>query len=183
MTCEVSLTTLETKSLTKFGSLQDFVRNLSKMNNQENFDEEMLKQIFAAIRSEEIVMPSEHRGFVRETYLWKLMLKQSLVPGSSQFLHTPTGSYSYDIFTLLWGQTVAALSFVFEKSNFDPVIEKSIQGFTKCARIAAYYSMSDVFDNLVISLCKFTTLLNNREVSRTPIDFVLILNCDIYLST
>ena len=30
--------------------------------------------------------------------------------------------------------------------------------------IAAYYGMSDVFDNLVISLCKFTTLLSAQEV-------------------
>jgi len=31
--------------------------------------------------------------------------------------------------------------------------------------IAAHYGMSDVFDNLVISLCKFTTLLSSVEVS------------------
>jgi golgi-specific brefeldin A-resistance guanine nucleotide exchange factor 1 len=142
---------------------QDFIRNLSKMNNQENFDEAMLTEIFRAIRSDEIVMPAEHTGLVRESYLWKLMLKRSsTVP--EPFVHAPTGSYNYDLFTLLWGQTVAALSFVFEKSNFDLVIDKSIQGFSKCARIAAYYSASDVFDNLVISLCKFTTLLNSREV-------------------
>ena len=30
--------------------------------------------------------------------------------------------------------------------------------------IAAHYSLSDVFDNLVISLCKFTTLLSAVEV-------------------
>lgn len=34
----------------------------------------------------------------------------------------------------------------------------------KCALIAAHYSMCEVFDNLVISLCKFTTLLNPLEV-------------------
>lgn len=32
--------------------------------------------------------------------------------------------------------------------------------------IAAYYGMSDVFDNLVISLCKFTTLLSAHEVRK-----------------
>ena len=31
--------------------------------------------------------------------------------------------------------------------------------------ISAHYGMSDVFDNLVISLCKFTTLLSSAEVS------------------
>ncbi|CAF3728604.1 unnamed protein product, partial [Rotaria sordida] len=140
----------------------DFKRNLTKMNNNENFDEGMLTEIYNAIKSDEIVMPAEHTGLVRESYLWKLMLKRSITIGE-KFLHVPTGSYNHDIFTLIWGQTMAALSFVFEISNYDVVIEKSIQGFNKCARIAAYYYMSDVFDNLVISLCKFTTLLNNRE--------------------
>jgi len=37
--------------------------------------------------------------------------------------------------------------------------------FRKCAMISAHYGMSDVFDNLVISLCKFTTLLTSTDVS------------------
>ena len=40
--------------------------------------------------------------------------------------------------------------------------------FRKCAMISAHYGMSDVFDNLVISLCKFTTLLSAVEVSHIP---------------
>jgi len=31
--------------------------------------------------------------------------------------------------------------------------------------ISAHYGLSEVFDNLVISLCKFTTFLNSAEVS------------------
>lgn len=133
----------------------------------------MLTEIYNAIKSDEIVMPAEHTGLVRESYLWKLMLKRTSSSGE-KFLHTPSGSYNYDIFTLVWGQTMAALSFVFEKSNYDLVIQKSIEGFSKCARIAAHYSMSDVFDNLVISLCKFTTLLTTREVKIPSylIDFI-----------
>jgi len=134
------------------------------MNNNENFDEGMLTEIYNAIKSDEIIMPTEQRGIIRESYLWKLMLKRSVTIGD-KFFHVPTGSYNHDIFTLIWGQTMAALSFVFEKSNYDLFIDKSIQGFNKCAKIAAHYFMSDVFDNLVISLCKFTTLLNNREVN------------------
>lgn len=146
------------------------------MNNNENFDERMLTEIYNAIKSNEIVMPTEHTGLVRESYLWKLMLKRSVTIGE-KFFHVPTGSYNHEIFSLIWGQTMAALSFVFEKSNYDLVIEKSIQGFSKCARIAAHYCMSDVFDNLVISLCKFTTLLNNREVN---LDFFLNLFGNLY---
>ncbi|CAF3886360.1 unnamed protein product [Adineta steineri] len=154
-------------------TVEDFKRNLSKMNNNENFDDGMLTEIYNAIKSDEILLPAEHTGRVRESYLWKLMLKRTVTTGE-KFLHVPTGSYNHDIFTLIWGQTMAALSFVFEKSNYNLVIDKSIQGFSKCARIAAYYCMSDVFDNLVISLCKFTTLLNNREwIENLPIQFGL----------
>lgn len=38
----------------------------------------------------------------------------------------------------------------------------------KCAMIAAHYGFSDVFDNLIISLCKFTTLSSEvRPLSDT----------------
>ena len=80
------------------------------------------------------------------------------------FTHAPTGYYDRDLFSLVWGPTVAALSFVFDKSSDDTIVQKSTSGFRKCALIAAHYGMSDVFDNLVISLCKFTTLLSNVEV-------------------
>lgn len=48
--------------------------------------------------------------------------------------------------------------------------------------IAAHYHMSDVFDNLVISLCKFTTLLT---VSDSPDQFIPIfgMNSKAMLAT
>ena len=33
-----------------------------------------------------------------------------------------------------------------------------------CASVAAHYELNQVFDKLIISLCKFTTLLNPPEV-------------------
>ena len=35
---------------------------------------------------------------------------------------------------------------------------------SKCASVAARYELKEVFDNLIITLCKFTTLLNTHEV-------------------
>ncbi|XP_053393405.1 Golgi-specific brefeldin A-resistance guanine nucleotide exchange factor 1-like isoform X2 [Mercenaria mercenaria] len=144
-------------------TVEQFKKNLTKTNGGEDFESEMLVEIYNAIRSEEIVMPSEHTGLVRENYLWKVLLKR----GSTKegvFTHAPTGAFDHDLFTLIWGQTVAALSFVFDKSTSDEsIISKAISGFRKCAMISAHYGMSDVFDNLVISLCKFTTLLSSVE--------------------
>ncbi|GFO18536.1 Golgi-specific brefeldin a-resistance guanine nucleotide exchange factor 1 isoform a [Plakobranchus ocellatus] len=145
---------------------EEFKRNLSKVNGGGNFDQDMLQEIFMAIRNEEIVMPAEHTGLVRENYMWKILLHR----GASKegvFLHAPTGAYDHDLFTLIWGPTVAALSFVFDKSSDETIVQRAIAGFRKCAMISAHYGMSDVFDNLVISLCKFTTLLSAVESPET----------------
>ena len=45
-----------------------------------------------------------------------------------------------------------------------PPIPKPLPLNRKCAVISAHYEMGDVFDNLIISLCKFTTLLSSTEV-------------------
>ena len=59
---------------------------------------------------------------------------------------------------------MAALSFVFDTALDDDVTGKAISGFHKCASVSAHYGLSDVFDNLIISLCKFTGLLSTGEV-------------------
>ncbi|CAG5122355.1 unnamed protein product, partial [Candidula unifasciata] len=143
-------------------TVEDFKRNVSRVNGGLDFDQDMLQDIFQAIKSEEIVMPAEHSGLVKDNYLWKVLLHRG---GSKEgvFLHAPTDAFDHEIFTLVWGPTVAALSFVFDKSSDETVIQKAVSGFRKCAMISAYYGMSDVFDNLVISLCKFTTLLSAVE--------------------
>eukprot|EP00736_Rhodelphis_marinus_P002575 Rmarinus@m.16881 len=65
------------------------------------------------------------------------------------------------MFSSIWGPTVSAFSSVFDKSlpNDEDTQQHAIEGFINCAQIAAHYDMCDVLDNLVIALCKFTTLL------------------------
>ena len=42
-------------------------------------------------------------------------------------------------------------------------MRRSLEGFSKCAMVAAHYAMSDVLDNLVTTLTKFTTLLSCQD--------------------
>ncbi|KAL3876500.1 hypothetical protein ACJMK2_034342, partial [Sinanodonta woodiana] len=152
-------------------TVEEFKKNLAKTNGGQDFEHEMLEEIYQAIKNEEIVMPAEHTGLVRENYLWKVLLKRGATK-EGIFLHTPTGIFDHDLFTLIWGPTVAALSFVFDKSGDEAIIQKAVSGFRKCAMISAHYCMSDVFDNLVISLCKFTTLLSAAESPEAiPVSF------------
>jgi len=137
------------------------------VNGGANFESDLLEQIYAAIKEDEIVMPAEHTGLLRDNYLWKLLIRRGAVGGAdSQYVHAPAGSYNHEIFGIVWAQTVSALSFVYDRSVEVGVVERSIGGFRKCAQVAAFYMMSDVFDNIVISLCKFTALSNQMDVSQ-----------------
>lgn len=122
-----------------------------------------MEEIYKAICNDEIIMPAEQTGNVKENYLWKLLLRRGQgIEG--RFIHAPSGLYDHDLFVLVWGPTIAALSYVFDKSTDDSVISKAVSGYRKCAAVAAHYGMSDVFDNLIINLCKFSTLLSGSSM-------------------
>ncbi|XP_056251538.1 Golgi-specific brefeldin A-resistance guanine nucleotide exchange factor 1 isoform X3 [Seriola aureovittata] len=150
-------------------TVEQFKKNLKGVNGNKDFDQDMLEDIYNAIKNEEIVMPDEQTGLVKENYVWSVLLHRGATP-EGVFLHLPPGSYDHELFTMTWGPTIAALSYVFDKSLDDSIIQKAITGFRKCAMIAAHYGFSDVFDNLIISLCKFTTL-SNESVENLPIVF------------
>ncbi|XP_044229788.1 Golgi-specific brefeldin A-resistance guanine nucleotide exchange factor 1 isoform X2 [Thunnus albacares] len=150
-------------------TVEQFKKNLKGVNGNKDFDQDMLEDIYNAIKNEEIVMPDEQTGLVKENYVWSVLLHRGATP-EGVFLNLPPGSYDHDLFTMTWGPTIAALSYVFDKSLDDNIIQKAITGFRKCAMIAAHYGFSDVFDNLIISLCKFTTL-SSESVENLPTVF------------
>lgn len=142
---------------------ESFKKNVSGIDGGQNLNQTMLDEIFKAVSTNEIIMPAEQTGTVRENYLWKLLLKRGLRAPEGRFIHAPSGLYDHDLFQLVWGPTVAALSYVFDKTQDEGVITKASGGFRKCAAVAAHYVMSDVFDNLMINLCKFSQILNNPD--------------------
>ncbi|XP_048864709.1 Golgi-specific brefeldin A-resistance guanine nucleotide exchange factor 1 isoform X1 [Brienomyrus brachyistius] len=147
-------------------TVEQFKKNLKGVNGSKDFDQDMLEDIYNAIKNEEIVMPDEQTGLVKENYVWSVLLHRGAT-SEGIFLHMPPGSYDHDLFTMTWGPTIAALSYVFDKSLDDAIIQKAIAGFRKCAMISAHYGFSDVFDNLIISLCKFTTL-SSESIDNLP---------------
>ena len=71
---------------------------------------------------------------------------------------TVAQTYDAELFEITWGPTVHALGYAFDRSNDPSIIQKAVAGFGKCAKISAFYNKSDVFDNLIITLCKKTGL-------------------------
>uniref|UniRef100_A0A8C5CDP9 Golgi brefeldin A resistant guanine nucleotide exchange factor 1 n=1 Tax=Gadus morhua TaxID=8049 RepID=A0A8C5CDP9_GADMO len=148
---------------------EQFKKNLKGVNGNKDFNQVMLEDIYNAIKTDEIVMPDEQSGLVKENYVWSVLLHRGAT-SEGLFLSLPPGSYDHDLFSMTWGPTIAALSYVFDKSLDDTIIQKAIAGFRKCAMISAHYGFSDVFDNLIISLCKFTTL-SSESVENLPTVF------------
>ena len=153
---------------------EQFKRNVRGTNGNGDHDQDMLDEIYHAIRNDEIVMPAEQTGLVKENYLWKIALKRGM-EGKQGLLLSPKIKFDQDLFTIIWGPAVAALSYVFDKSRISEggaeMIERALNGFQRCASIAAHYRMSDVLDNIILSLCKFSTLTTANDV---PYAFVPI---------
>ncbi|EDV36206.1 uncharacterized protein Dana_GF12843, isoform A [Drosophila ananassae] len=142
-------------------TLEDFTKNLRGLNGGNDFDQEMLTQVFNAIKNEEIVMPAEQTGLVRENYLWKVLLRRGDThDGNFHYVHD--ASYDVEIFNIVWGASLSALSFMFDKST-ESGYQKTLAGFSKSAAISAHYNLHADFDALVLTLCKFTTLLSSVE--------------------
>lgn len=73
-------------------------------------------------------MPDEQTGLVKENYVWSVLLHRGATP-EGVFLCMPPGSYDHDLFTMTWGPTIAALSYVFDKSLDENILQKAITGF------------------------------------------------------
>ena len=58
-------------------TVDEFISNLRQLNGGKDFDRNMLSEVYYMIKSNEIVMPAEQTGVVREKYLWKCLLKNS----------------------------------------------------------------------------------------------------------
>nr|XP_009669649.1 PREDICTED: golgi-specific brefeldin A-resistance guanine nucleotide exchange factor 1 [Struthio camelus australis] len=150
-------------------TLEEFRKNLKGVNGGKDFEQDILEDMYHAIKNDEIVMPEEQTGLVKENYIWNVLLHRGATD-EGIFLHVPSGSYDHDLFTMTWGPTIAALSYVFDKSLEETIIQKAISGFRNCAMISAHYGLSDVFDNLIISLCKFTAL-SSESIENLPTVF------------
>ncbi|XP_062554082.1 Golgi-specific brefeldin A-resistance guanine nucleotide exchange factor 1 [Armigeres subalbatus] len=141
-------------------TVDEFVKNLRGLNGNSDFDQDMLSNVYHAIKNEEIVMPAEQTGLVRENYLWKVLLRRGSTK-DGMFHHVFGPNHDRELFRIIQGSTLTALSFIFDKSpDNTQLYQKSMNGFIKSAVVASHYDLHSDFDALILTLCKFTSLLN-----------------------
>lgn len=140
---------------------EDFIRNNRHINGGSDLPRDFLSELYHSICKNEIrTTPEQGAGFPEMTpSRWIDLMHKSkktapfIVADSRAFL-------DHDMFAIMSGPTIAAISVVFDHAEHEEVYQTCIDGFLAVAKISACHHLEDVLDDLVVSLCKFTTLLN-----------------------
>ncbi|KAM0907098.1 hypothetical protein ACQ4PT_016350 [Festuca glaucescens] len=151
---------------------EDFIRNNRRINGGTDLPREFLSELFYSICRNEIkTIPEQGAECSEMSYsrwvdlMWKSKRTSSYIACDSYpFLDN-------DMFPIMAGPSVAAISVVFDNVEHDEVLTGCIDGFLSVAKLAAFYHLDDVLNDLVVALCKFTTLLNNSYTDDPVIAF------------
>ncbi|KAI5636571.1 sec7 domain-containing protein [Phthorimaea operculella] len=163
------------KKLSNPMTCEGFVRNLRGCNGSGgsgDFDQTMLEAIFEAIKNEEMVMPAEHVGSVRDAYLWRVLQRRGATAAGKYRSAPIVHPHHRRLFVHACPPTVTALSAAFERAS-PPTTDEietnnlrdspalvALNGLERCAALIARLPPTELtLDTLLLTLCKFTGLL------------------------
>ncbi|KAF6152738.1 hypothetical protein GIB67_021398 [Kingdonia uniflora] len=90
----------------------------------------------------------------------------------SPFIFSDSRAFlDHNMFAIMSGPTIAAISVVFDHAEQEDVFQTCVDGFLAIAKISACHHLEDVPDDLVVSLCKFTTLVNLSSIEEPVLAF------------
>ncbi|KAL3813403.1 hypothetical protein ACJIZ3_014671 [Penstemon smallii] len=141
-------------------SEEDFIRNNRKINGGNDLPRDFLSELYHSICENEIRMVPDQGVSVAALSRSHWIGLTHKAKQTSPFIVSDSGSHlDYDMFAILSGPTIAAISVVFDHAEQEEVLQSCIDGFLAIAKLSASYNLGEVLDDLVVSLCKFTTLL------------------------
>lgn len=151
-------TSLHNKNVAKKSTLPEFFSMLKGQNAGEDFDSQFLTKIFNSIKRYEVEIGDDTNKSIAS---WELLLQKQRILGLSQ----PTNGEVQipKLFSQIWKISAPIFSVIYEKSSGSTsVISKS---YIECASISSKFSMHDILDNLVVTLCKFTGCESKESLS------------------
>ncbi|KAL3526546.1 hypothetical protein ACH5RR_011202 [Cinchona calisaya] len=155
---------------------EDFIRNNRRINGGNDLPRDFLSELYHSICENEIRMIPEQAAAasVMTRSHWIGLVHRS--KQSAPYIFCDAGPYlDYDMFTILSGPTIAAISVVFDHVEQDSVLQTCVDGYLALAKISASYNFVDALDDLVVSLCRFTNLLLPSYVDE---EFILAFGDD-----
>ncbi|XP_026331025.1 Golgi-specific brefeldin A-resistance guanine nucleotide exchange factor 1-like [Hyposmocoma kahamanoa] len=167
-------------------NVEDFVKNLRGCNGSGDFDQAMLEAVFHSIKNEEMVMPAERVGPVRDAYLWRVLQRRGNTPAGKYRAAPLCNQHHARLFAVACPPTVTALSAAFERAAApsteeiesnnlrDSAALLALNGLERCAALVARLPPESLtLDTLLLTLCKFTGLLSPQHVNYIAIGVTL----------
>ncbi|KAK1434661.1 hypothetical protein QVD17_00410 [Tagetes erecta] len=151
---------------------EDFIRNNRHINGGNDLPREFLSELYHSIGKNEIrTIPDQSAAFPEmNPSRWIDLMHKS--KKSAPFIVSDSKSHlDRDMFAVMSGPTIAAISVVFDHAELEDVSQMCIDGFSAVAKISACHHLEDVLDDLVVSLSKFTTLLNPSSAEEPVLAF------------
>ncbi|XP_017430266.1 ARF guanine-nucleotide exchange factor GNOM isoform X1 [Vigna angularis] len=151
---------------------EDFIRNNRRINGGNDLPRDFLSELYHSICKNEIrTTPEQGSGFPEMTPSRWIYLKHKSKK-SDPFIVSDSKAYlDYDMFSILSGPTIAAISVVFDNAENAEVYQTCMDGFIAVAKISAYYHLENILDDLVVSLCKFVTVFDPLAVEESILAF------------
>lgn len=147
---------------------EDFIRNNRLINGGNDLPREYLSELYHSICDNEIRMTPEQGVMTHDNWVGLIHKSRQTAP----FMICSSGDrINNEMFAILSGPTVAALSVVLDLVEQEDVLQTCIDGFLDVAKIAGCYHLGDVLDGLLVSLSKFTTLLLPMSVEESVLAF------------
>jgi len=151
---------------------EDFIRNNRRINGGNDLPREFLSEIYHSICKNEIRTTLEPGfGFPEMTPSRWISLMHKANKTAPYIVSDSRAYLDYDMFVLLSGPTIAAISVVFDNAENKEVYQRCMDGFLVAAKISAYYHLENVIDDLVVCLCKFVTILDPLSVDDSVLAF------------
>ncbi|XP_034951893.1 Golgi-specific brefeldin A-resistance guanine nucleotide exchange factor 1 [Chelonus insularis] len=151
---------------------EQFKKNLKACNGGADFDQDMLDEIYNSIKNEEIVMPAEQTGLVKENYLWKVLLRRGASQESIYVKVGDAGKFiDKELAEKAWAPIISALCRAYDKAPNRALQRRIANTFLNCAAISVHYGMYSDLDTLIVSLCKFTGLATGGEPDQVVLHF------------
>ncbi|CAI9109752.1 OLC1v1009632C1 [Oldenlandia corymbosa var. corymbosa] len=139
---------------------EDFIRNNRRINGGNDLPRDYLSELYHKICENEIRMvpePAAAASAVTRSH-WIGLVHRS--KQAAPYIFCDFGPHlDYDMFAILSGQAIAAISVVFDHVDQENILQTCIDGYLAVAKLSASYSFIETLDDLVVSLCRFTTLL------------------------
>ncbi|CAB4252760.1 similar to Saccharomyces cerevisiae YEL022W GEA2 Guanine nucleotide exchange factor for ADP ribosylation factors (ARFs) [Maudiozyma barnettii] len=161
-------------------SFADYSGNLKGCCNEKDFPKWYLDRIYISIRDKEIVMPEEHHG--NEKWFedaWNNLISATAVMTEGQIINKNPIDELNDIellrfdrviFKHIGANIVNTFFKIYLVASDDHITSRMLTSLDKCAYIASFFNFKKLYNDILNSIAKITSLVGNTNLSPSSKD-------------